>query len=189
MVVHMARSRFFRVRLRLLLRPGMDMFRRFLRYGSLVVFNETTWGLGSSIFPTIMGHMAGSTEILAAYTVAGNIDKICMVVSFGLGSTAAIIIGREVGAGRPQQVRQTGAVMCTLALMCGTGDRSAAVPLRPPDRPRLGVSPVQDVGPLGLHCRDDDDGAGRGSPPPGFQQCCHCRGAPGRRRCAYGNHY
>ena len=120
-VVHMARSRFFRVRLRLLLRPGMDMFRRFLRYGSLVVFNETTWGLGSSIFPTIMGHMAGSTEILAAYTVAGNIDKICMVVSFGLGSTAAIIIGREVGAGRPQQVRQTGAVMCTLALMCGTG--------------------------------------------------------------------
>ena len=120
-VVHMARSRFFRVRLRLLLRPGMDMFRRFLRYASLVVFNETTWGLGSSIFPTIMGHMAGSTEILAAYTVAGNIDKICMVVSFGLGSTAAIIIGREVGAGRPQQVRQTGAVMCTLALMCGTG--------------------------------------------------------------------
>ena len=120
-VVHMVRSRFFRVRLRLLLRPGMDMFRRFLRYGSLVVFNETTWGLGSSIFPTIMGHMAGSTEILAAYTVAGNIDKICMVVSFGLGSTAAIIIGREVGAGRPQQVRQTGAVMCTLALMCGTG--------------------------------------------------------------------
>lgn len=120
-VVHMVRNRFFRVRLRLLLRPGMDMFRRFLRYGSLVVFNETTWGLGSSIFPTIMGHMAGSTEILAAYTVAGNIDKICMVVSFGLGSTAAIIIGREVGAGRPQQVRQTGAVMCTLALLCGTG--------------------------------------------------------------------
>ena len=120
-VVHMARSRFFRVRPRLLPRPGMDMFRRFLRYGSLVVFNETTWGLGASIFPTIMGHMAGSTEILAAYTVAGNIDKICMVVSFGLGSTAAIIIGREVGAGRPQQVRQTGAVMCTLALMCGTG--------------------------------------------------------------------
>lgn len=118
---HMRFNSFFRVRLRLLLRPGMDMVRRFLRHGSLVVFNETTWGLGSSVFPTIMGHMAGSTEILAAYTVAGNIDKICMVVSFGLASTASIIIGREVGAGRPQQVRQVGAAMCTLALMCGTG--------------------------------------------------------------------
>ena len=68
-----------------------------------------------------MGHMAGSTEILAAYTVAGNVDKICMVVSFGLGATASVIIGREVGAGRPQQVREVGAVMCTLSLMCGVG--------------------------------------------------------------------
>ncbi|MCI9157225.1 MAG: MATE family efflux transporter [Lawsonibacter sp.] len=120
-VVHMRFNTFFRVHLHLLLCPGLDMVRRFLRYGSLVVFNETTWGLGSSIFPTIMGHMAGSTEILAAYTVAGNIDKICMVVSFGLGATASIIIGREVGAGRPQQVRSVGAAMCTLALLCGTG--------------------------------------------------------------------
>ena len=96
------------------------MARRFLRYGGLVIFNETTWGLGSSVFPTIMGHMEGSTEILAAYTVAGNMDKICMVVSFGLAATASIIIGREVGAGRPQQVRSVGAAVCTLALMCGT---------------------------------------------------------------------
>ncbi len=119
-VLHMMKSRFFQVHLHLLLRPGLDMFRRFLRYGSLVVFNETTWGLGASVFPTIMGHMEGSTEILAAYTVAGNIDKICMVVSFGLGATASIIIGREVGAGRPQQVRPVGMAMCALALMCGT---------------------------------------------------------------------
>ncbi len=119
-VIHMMCSRFLRVRLHLLLRPGVDMVRRFLRYGGLVVFNETTWGLGSSIFPTIMGHMAGSTEILAAYTVAGNVDKICMVVSFGLASTASIIIGREVGAGRPQKVRGTGTSMCILAFLCGS---------------------------------------------------------------------
>ena len=81
-VTHMIRNRFFRVRLHCLLRPGMDMTRRFLRYGGLVIFNETTWGLGASAFPAIMGHMAGSTEILAAYTVAGNIEKICMVVYF-----------------------------------------------------------------------------------------------------------
>ena len=118
-ILHMAKTRFFRVRPRLLLRPGMDMARRFLRYGGLVVFNETTWGLGTSVFPTIMGHMAGSTEILAAYTVAGNVDKICMVVSFGLAATTSIIIGREVGAGRPEKVRPAGAAMCALALICG----------------------------------------------------------------------
>ena len=118
-VAHMVWNRFFRVHLHLLLRPGLDMARRFLRYGGLVVFNETTWGLGSSIFPTIMGHMEGSTEILAAYTVAGNVDKICMVVSFGLAATASIIIGREVGAGRADRILDVGKSLNTLAVLSG----------------------------------------------------------------------
>ena len=118
-ITHMVKTTFFRVRPGLLLRPGKEMALRFLRYGSPVVCNETLWGLGSSVFPTIMGHMAGSTEILAAYTVAGNMDKICMVFSFGIGATAAIIIGREVGAGRTQEVRSVGMALCTLAALCG----------------------------------------------------------------------
>lgn len=118
-LIHMARTSFFRVKLRLLLTPGKDMFLRFARYGSPVVCNETMWGLGSSVFPTIMGHMAGSTEILAAYTIAGNVDKIGMVLSFGLAATASIIIGREVGAGRPEEVRDVGKALVTLSFLCG----------------------------------------------------------------------
>ena len=116
---HMILTRFFRVQPALLLRPGKEMALRFARYGSPVVCNETMWGLGTSVFPTIMGHMEGSTEILAAYTVAGNMDKICMVVSFGLAATAAIIIGREIGAGRPHVVQEVGMALNTLAALCG----------------------------------------------------------------------
>ena len=117
--VHMARSRFFRVELRLLFRPGAEMARRFLRYGGLVVCNETMWGVGTSIFPTIMGHMAGSTDILAAYTIAGNVEKIVMVISFGLSSTAAIVIGREIGAGRSDRVLDVGKALNALAAVGG----------------------------------------------------------------------
>ena len=117
--VHMMRNRFFRVRAGLLLRPGVDMTRRFLRYGGLVVCNETMWGLGTSVFPTIMGHMAGSTELLAAYTIAGNIEKIVMVASFGLSSTAAIIIGREIGAGRQDKLLDVGKALNTVAVAEG----------------------------------------------------------------------
>ena len=116
---HIRLNKTFRLRFSLMLAPGKEMARRFLIYSGPVVFNETTWGLGTSVFPTIMGHMAGSTEILAAYTVAGNIDKICMVVSFGLASTASVIIGREVGAGRPHKVRSMGLAMTTLSIFCG----------------------------------------------------------------------
>lgn len=118
-VTHMARNRFFRLKGGLLLKPGTSMVRRFLRYGGLVVCNETMWGLGTSIFPTIMGHMEGSTEILAAYTLAGNVEKICTVLSFGLASTAAIIIGREIGAGRTAHIKNVGLAMNTLAVLCG----------------------------------------------------------------------
>lgn len=118
-ILHMMKNRFFQVRLGLLVRPGLDMTRRFLKYGGLVVCNETMWGIGTSMFPTIMGHMAGSTEILAAYTIAGNMEKITMVVAFGLASTASIIIGREVGAGRADRILDVGKSLNTLAVMSG----------------------------------------------------------------------
>ena len=118
-IIHMMKNRFFRIHLHLLLRPGTEMSRRFLRYGGLVVCNETMWGIGTSVFPTIMGHMAGSTEILAAYTIAGNVEKIAMVVAFGLASTASIIIGREVGAGRADRILDVGKTLNTLAVLGG----------------------------------------------------------------------
>ena len=77
------------------------------------------WGIGTSVFPTIMGHMEGSTEILAAYTVAGNVEKLCTVFSFGLAATASVIIGREIGAGRSDRVKSMGLAMDTLAVGCG----------------------------------------------------------------------
>lgn len=118
-ITHMVKNRFFKVRAGLLLRPGASMVRRFLRYGGLVVLNETMWGLGTSVLPTIMGHMEGSTEILAAYTVAGNVEKMCTVFSFGLAATGAVIIGREIGAGRTKNLKNVGLTMDTLAVLCG----------------------------------------------------------------------
>ena len=68
------------------------------------------------MFPTIMGHMEGSTELLAAYTIAGNVEKIVMVASFGLSTTAAIIIGREIGAGRQDKLLDVGKALNALAV-------------------------------------------------------------------------
>ena len=119
MAAHILRGRYFRLNAALIFAPGMEMMRRFVRFGGPVVLNETMWGLGTSMFPTIMGHMEGSQEILAAYTLAGNVEKICAVVAFGLASTASIIIGREIGAGRSKTVHEVGLALNTLAALCG----------------------------------------------------------------------
>ena len=109
----------FKVRLNWVLKPGKDITRRFLKYGTPVVCNEAIWGIGTGLYPSILGHMEGSQEILAAYTIAGNVNKICAVASFGIAATASILIGREIGAGNKDRVHKMGLTMNTLAFMVG----------------------------------------------------------------------
>ena len=78
---------------RLLLRPGWDMVRSFLKYATPVLVNEVLWGLGVSVMTAIMGHMAISTDMLAAYAIMGNIDKFSTVACFGVAGAAAVIVG------------------------------------------------------------------------------------------------
>lgn len=119
MVLHALFSRHFRLRPALCLRPGRTLLRRFLRYSGPVVLNETLWGLGASLYPTIMGHMDGSREILAAFAISGNIEKVCTVAVFAVANTAAIIVGREIGAGRRDTVYDVGAALNMVALLGG----------------------------------------------------------------------
>lgn len=114
-------DRRFRLDFGLLLRPGGEMIRRFLRFATPVMCNETFWGLGSSLFPTIMGHMDGSEEILAAYAIAGNITNLCTVGVFAIAGTAAILVGQEIGSGKTDRVYSLGALLDALAFLFGLG--------------------------------------------------------------------
>ena len=119
MVGYAALNKRFRIRFSLLLRPGRVLVKDFIRYSTPVVMNETLWGLGNSLYPTIMGHMDQSKEILAAYSISGNVEKIFTVLVFGVAATAAIIVGREIGAGRREQVYEVGCALNTLAALVG----------------------------------------------------------------------
>ena len=117
-LVHAAVSRRFPLRLRLLLCPGGVILKKFFFYSSPVVLNETLWGLGAALRKVIMGHMEGSTEILAAQALAGNIESLCTVAIFALGGTAAIIVGREIGAGRQEHVYEVARTLLVLSVAC-----------------------------------------------------------------------
>ena len=118
-LVHMFCGKHFRVDLSVLFRPGKEAARRLFTYATPVILNESLWGIGTGLYPTIMGHMDNSTEILAAYTVAGNVEKLALVALIGLASTAAIVIGREIGAGRRQTVYEVGLALDLLSTVTG----------------------------------------------------------------------
>lgn len=109
----------FRIDPALFFRPGREMLRRFIRFATPVMCNETFWGLGSSLFPTIMGHMDGSEEILAAYAIAGNITNLCTVGVFAIAGAAAILIGQEIGSGNTDKVYSLGGLLDALAFLFG----------------------------------------------------------------------
>ena len=118
-IVWAVADRRFRLDYALLFRPGGEMVRRFVHIATPVMCNETFWGLGSSMFPTIMGHMEGSKEILAAYAIAGNITNLCTVGVFAIAGTAAILVGQEIGSGKTDQVYALGGLLDTLAFLFG----------------------------------------------------------------------
>ena len=88
-----------------LLRPGREMLRRFVHYSAPVLANETLWGVGYSLITVIMGHMAASGDLIAAYTVAGSIDKLSTAGIYGIANAAAVIVGKEIGIGSSHERR------------------------------------------------------------------------------------
>lgn len=119
MVVYARCNRRFRLRLRLCLRPDRALVEKFFRFATPVVINETLWGMGTSMYKVIMGHMEDSTHILAARAIAGNVEDISLVAVFAIAGTAAIVVGREIGAGRRATVYEVAAALNTMAFLCG----------------------------------------------------------------------
>ena len=97
------RSRVIPLDLKALFRPGWEMLRRFVKYASPVMANELFWGLGNSLLTVILGHMTISVEFLAANAVMGNLNRLFLVVCFGLGAATAVIVGKAIGEGKSHQ--------------------------------------------------------------------------------------
>ena len=94
------RSRLLPIQWRAFFRPGWEMLRRFVKYSSPVILNETAWGLGNSMLTVILGYTVNSVEYLAANAVMGNLNRLFLVVCFGLGAATAVIVGKAIGEGQ-----------------------------------------------------------------------------------------
>ncbi len=107
---------------RALLRPGTEYMRRTLHYSGPVVFNEMLWAAGFSMLTVIMGHMAISADMLAAYAVMGNVDKFAVVACIGVANASSVIVGKRIGEGASKEdVYNLGVTLLLCAVLCGAG--------------------------------------------------------------------
>ena len=120
--VSAVRSRIIPLDLACFLRPGWDMIRQFVKYSSPVILNETVWGLGNSLLTVILGYTDNSVEMLTANAVMGNLNRLFLVVCFGLGAATAVIVGKAIGEGQDRrEVQALSQALLVFAVLVGAG--------------------------------------------------------------------
>ena len=61
-----------------------------------VIINELGWGLGTTIYSVIYGHM--SDNVVAAMTIATALEDLVYALLFGVSTACAVIVGNQLGA-------------------------------------------------------------------------------------------
>lgn len=71
---------------------------RYIRIALPVIINETLWGLGITLQNSIFSH--AGTDAISAFNICSTISQLTWIFFIGTGSAAAIIIGKQIGAGQ-----------------------------------------------------------------------------------------
>ena len=70
-----------------------------------VVFNEFAWGLGTTIYSVIYGHM--HDDVVTTMTIATILQDLVYAFLFGISSACAVIVGNDLGANNLDKARKT----------------------------------------------------------------------------------
>ena len=98
-------------------RKDRELFKDFLNYSLPVMANELLWGAGVSSISAVLGHMG--SPVVAANSVVQVVRQLAMVISFGVASAAAIMIGKAIGEGKKDIAGQYGRSFLVLSIITG----------------------------------------------------------------------
>ena len=70
---------------------------RFLRTTIPVVLNESLWAVGVTLYIVIYARMG--TDVVAAINIASTVERLAMVLFFGIANATAVMLGNLIGAG------------------------------------------------------------------------------------------
>ena len=92
-------------------------FVTFIKRALPLASNEFLWGIGTSIYLVVYGHMG--TEELAAMSIMNTLQTMVQTFGLSLSSSAAVIVGNEIGKGNKKDVFVCGGRFHRLAVCMG----------------------------------------------------------------------
>ena len=138
MIYAHAFDRRLRFRLPCIFYGRTGFLRDFLRYSLPVVVNETLWGTGVTMQSVVIGHI-GSMEV-AANSIAGVVQRLGSVAVFGVANAAAVIIGKQIGAGDERKASHYARMLLMVSLILGFCSAGFVFAIRGPAVAFYGVS-------------------------------------------------
>lgn len=96
--------------------------KKFFRIATPVIFNESIWGLGVTIYSLVYGRMGVMT--VATITVVSIVEETFVAAFAGLASATGVVLGNEMGANKLEEARRhskvilIGNFIISLLLMC-----------------------------------------------------------------------
>ena len=128
-LIYVRRNGLIRLRLKDIFRRNKILLKDFLHYSMPVVLNEMLWGMAISLSAIVIGHMG--QEAIAAQSVAATMRQFTMIVAFGIANATAIIVGKEIGAGRVEQAKKFARKLMRFAFIAGLCGAALMFGLRP----------------------------------------------------------
>lgn len=105
-------------------------FRDYIRFGLPVALGDTQWALIGMLKAAIIGQM-GATFI-AANSIVSSLMNLGTLFTFALASSACVVVGKAVGSGRNDLVRQYSNTIQVMFLIIGVGMATLVFLMRAP---------------------------------------------------------
>lgn len=100
-----------------LLSFDMDFIKKFAKTTFPVIVHEGLWSLGMTFYTFIYGHIG--KDVVATMSIVSTIDRIALVLFFGLSNACAIMVGHKIGEGKPELASKDAGTLLVLSPLAG----------------------------------------------------------------------
>ncbi len=111
------RDRKLQLKLGGLLRDGRGQWRDYGRTAAPIILQGALWGVATAIQTVILGRM--SANAVSAYSISSTVFLLLKVTAVGACTAASILVGKQIGSGERESLRQT--VVTLQLLFLGVG--------------------------------------------------------------------
>ncbi len=99
-----------------IIKPIKRITREFWKYSFPIFINTMVWGIGTTIYSVIIGHLG--SDATAANSVATVVKDIVTCISCGISAVASIMVGNLLGADKLEKAKEYGEKIARISIVC-----------------------------------------------------------------------